>query len=75
MRGSNAVREHLEKNEELVRNIGPIGLFSQKHWMDIDFKNSLFLMWPPDPGFSLMRPARHFEFETTALKYVKMRSI
>ncbi len=43
-------------------------LFSQKHWILTQKKFLNFLMRPPDLAFSLMRPARHFEFETPVVE-------
>jgi len=59
--GSNAAREH-QGNGDFKRNIGPI---SRKHWILTQKKFLHFLMC----AFSLMRPARHFEFETPALTH------
>jgi len=51
---------NIKKHEDLKRNIEPIGLF----FKSIKFFSSFFLCGPLDLDFSLMRPARHFEFET-----------
>ncbi len=64
---SNTRPANITKNGYFKRNIGPIGRFSQKHWILTQFFWFIFKCGPPDLAFSLMRPARHFEFETLAL--------
>jgi len=59
---------NIRKNGDFKRNIGPIGLFSQKHWILTQKCFLHFKCGPPDLAFSVMRSARHFEFETPALE-------
>jgi len=39
------------QNEDINRNIGPIGNFSQKHWVFTQKHFFHFLMWPAIPSF------------------------
>jgi len=58
------------KNEDIKRNIGPIDLF----WVLIKKNVFIFKCGPPYLAFSLMRPARHFEFETPAVKQLPFQT-
>jgi len=42
---------NIRKNGDFIRNIGPIGLFSLKHWILTQIKNSTFLMRTTRPCF------------------------
>ncbi len=70
-RGSNAAREHQEKLR-----------FHKKYWFywSISQKDSVLtqifflILIMQDLAFRLMRPVRHFEFETPALRYDQLAS-
>jgi len=59
---------NIRKKEDNKINIGQMGLFFQKHWVLTQKKIFIFECGLPYPAFSLMRPARQFEFETPVLQ-------
>ncbi len=67
-------REHQEKGD-FKRNIRPIGLISQKHWILTQKIFFIFYCDLPNLAFSLMRPSRPFEFETPALNHNDSESL